>query len=232
MDPIEQALAILETGDSFQAADVIERDGTAEEVAARYAKASQQLYARRDVARMILLGRMGIDYCLRKAKRVASEDAGESERLLGTAKTMAYNLSVNAWPGWNEPGIELDRSDSRAALDAARLNLRLAGELKRNAEVHGNAHWLVGAQHLALEQHEAAAEQFAKAAEQFKVANKPDYEQMPLGYAAIVNMQHDATRAQGEAELASAQAALAKLGTEDAGFFITQLRAAAAFFSP
>ena len=234
-DVLQKVVAFLETGDSFQAIEYVEtlhEPSQPLETAKQYSQLLRDLYSKeRDVSGMILLGRVGIAYCLREARRAEAEDAKLAEQLRGAAKTIAYNLSVNAWPGWGEEGIEITRADSQAALDAALLNLRLARELDRNAEILGNARWLVGAQHLALAQTAAALEQFALAEEQFQAADKPDYRQMARGYAGIAKQLEAATREEGGKELAAAIQSLQEIGTDDAKFFAAQLEEATTHFS-
>jgi hypothetical protein len=231
---LQKVASFLETGDSFQAMEYVEtlaEPSQPVETAKHYSQLVRDLYAKqRDVPGMILIGRAGIACCLREARRVEAEDAKLAEQLRGAAKTIAYNLSVNAWPGWGEEGIEITRADSLAALDVARLNLRLARELDRNAEILGNAHWLLGAQHLALGQTAAALEQFELAEEQFQAADKPDYRQMARGYAGITRQTEAANREEGGKELAAAIQSLNEIGTDDARFFAAQLEEAAKHF--
>ncbi|MGA2066891.1 MAG: tetratricopeptide repeat protein [Thermoguttaceae bacterium] len=229
---LEIVYSHMVSGDSFQAADFVESHGTPLEIANTYSVLVQDLYSKkRDLPRMILLGRAGIHYCLSQATRPGGQKPAQTDQLRGIAKTIAYNLSANAWPGWNEPGIEVSHSDTVAAFDVARLNLRLAGELKRDGEGLGNAHWLLGAQHLALKQHAAAIEQFSKAVEQFQRARKPDFEQMARGYIGIATLASDRTSGAGRKQLSDAIASLKDLGTDDAKFFAEQLDSVARYFT-
>jgi hypothetical protein len=224
--------SLMETGDSFQAADFVEHRGTPLEIGNTYSDLVQDLYSKkRDLPRMILLGRAGIHYCLSQASHLEGRTQTQADQLRGIAKTIAYNLSANAWPGWNEPGIEVSHSDTIAAFDAARLNLRLAQELKRDAEVLGNAHWLLGAQHLALKQRDAAIEQFSKAVEQFQRAKKPDFEQLARGYVGIAILASDKTSVAGRKRLSDSIASLKGIKTEDAKFFMEQLDSVAGYFT-
>jgi len=182
---------------------------------------------------MILVGRAGIDYCLQQARLAEQNEAtkGESAKLKGTAKTIAYNLSSNTWPAWEDEGIIVTRSDQVIGLDATLLNLRLAGELNRSADKVANAHWLLGAHYLELKRQETAVKQFELAVEKFAKANKPDFELMARGYVAIARLTADKTDSAADQQLNEAIAALKKLDTDDAKFFAEQLKSVNKFFA-
>ena len=226
---LEQVYAQLESGDSLEAIDLIEKGDTKDVVNAYSQLVSDLYFKKHDVPRMILIGRAGIRYCLSSSKQ--TEDAQLAEKLKGAAKTMAYNVSANAWPGWQDEGIKITRTDSIVALDLARLNLRLAEELKREADVFSNAHWLVGAQHLALRELDEADKHFGKAVEFAKTAKKPEAEQMARGYGGIVKLVADANSNEGKKQLAGAIRALNEIGSDDAKFFAQQLDSVSKFFA-
>ena len=94
---------------------------------------------------MIALARAGIHRALFEADRVPTADPDAAEALRGQAKTIAYDLGANLWPGWQDEGIVLTPADLTTGLEAARLNLRLAEQLGRPALPRCNAHWLLGA---------------------------------------------------------------------------------------
>ncbi|MCA9207318.1 MAG: hypothetical protein KDA55_03135 [Planctomycetales bacterium] len=240
---LQQILAIAESQDNFAAVAQIERQGEPLEVAKLYYQAMRSLYyQQRDLPRMIFVSQAGIRYCLAQADQVqvsatvdpAQREAAQAtaEKLRGFAKALAYDLGANAWPGWQEPGIEITRSDLLAGLDAARLNLRLARELSRDHDALGNARWLLGAQLLANAKANAAIVEFHQAATEFKSASKPDYEQMAHGYAAIAKRSASPNDADvAREELQQAISALKKSGTEDAKFFAEQLHSVAEYFA-
>jgi tetratricopeptide (TPR) repeat protein len=223
----------LETGDSLQAAAAVESQGKPLQVAALYSNLLRDLYGNKhDVPRMILMGQAGIRYCLTQsattAKNGASEDA---TKLKGFAKEMSFNLSVNTWPAWEDEGIVITRSDQRIGLDAARLNLRLAGELKRGPDKVGAAYWLLGVHEIALGEHDTAIKHLQQAAENHRTAKEPDFEQMCVGYEAIAQLDKKRNDATAKKQLDDAVAALKKLDTEDAKFFAGQLVSVNAFFA-
>jgi len=229
---LEPIHALLETGDSFQAFEQVEAAGSPLEVAQRYAQLTQELFARkRNVPRMLQVGQAGIAYALRQSRELAASDPPTSQRLVAGAKALAYNLSANAWPGWEEPGVTITRSDSLAALDAARLNLRLAQQLQRDDRVLGDAYWLLGAQSMALGTLPAAANEFALAEKHYRAAGAADAPHMAAGYAAIVRLMSDSGNAAARAALQAQVAALDKIASDDSRFFARQLESVAKFFA-
>lgn len=79
-----------------------------------------------------------------------------------TAVKLAYNLSTNLWPGWDDAPA-LSASQVSTGQEAAALNVRLAAELNLAPERRFNGHWASGA--LALARHD-----FGLAAEHFEAA--------------------------------------------------------------
>jgi len=199
-------------------------DDTAQVMRNYFVTTSHAYRKRHDVDLMLAFGDAGIAYLLDQAAKAGRTDAGQAEKLRGFAKAMAYNLSANAWPGWNETGINITPEHSKAAMRLARENLRLGIELKRAADVIGNAHWLIGAQHLALKRPDKAIEEFKKAVQGFAESKKPDYRHMAEGYIGIAQLTQAETRNAGRKTLDKALAALAARKTGDAKFFASQLK--------
>ena len=102
-----------------------------------------------------------MEFCLAQA---ASIDEGR-ETWLGRAKSTAYNIGANTWPGWDEPGITITTRHLESGVRAARRNLSLAGQLERPADKVAMAHWLVGAHAMAAAQWAEAARSFGRAVE-------------------------------------------------------------------
>ena len=163
---LEEACQLLSEQDSYTLIEFLGEGVTPDKTAARFSNMIRYLYfQKKDVSGMILAGRTGIQYALDEAGKTEGDDL---EKLLSRAKEMSYNLSVNCWPGWGDEGIEINNTVLKAGMDCALLNLRLAKELNRDAEKVGNAHWLIGAQDLALKNYEKAIESFEKASANFK----------------------------------------------------------------
>lgn len=222
---------LLDESDSFAAAACIERQGAPEAVLKRYREVTLWFYnEHKDVEGLIALSRSGIQYGLSEAARIAPTDADQADRIKGLAKALAYNLGANTWPGWDDAGIVLTDSDLRVGLDAARLNLRLAIELKRGDEPLANAHWLVGAHELARGRNSAAADCFARAVDLAADTKKQDFELMMRAYRALANeLAHPSSAAAQEFE--TRIDALRQTGTDDGRFYAEQLTTARRVFA-
>jgi hypothetical protein len=179
---------------------------------------------------MIDFGRAGIGYALHEARRIEKTDKKQADKLKGMAKIISYNVSANSWPAWEDKGITISDSDLANGFDLAKLNRRLAKELDRSAEVFGNAHWLVGAHHLAAKRTGEAVKSFQESAEQFNKAKKSDFALMAIGYHGLARALGKQDAKAGETEFREAVAALTKLDTDDAKFFAGQLESVRKFF--
>ncbi|MCZ7583987.1 MAG: ATP-binding protein [Deltaproteobacteria bacterium] len=80
---------------------------------------------------VVAIARAGTQYALAEARRVDATNPELAADLRSRGKAMAYNLASFTWPGWSAPGIEPTRGDMLIGLDAARVSLRLARELKK-----------------------------------------------------------------------------------------------------
>ncbi|MDP6442827.1 MAG: hypothetical protein QGG36_09185 [Pirellulaceae bacterium] len=227
MVSIEQVLQVLSTGDILHAAEMIE-DGQPKEVAERYSELVKRLYeADRPLSAMTAAAYLAVHYCLQKGGV-----RGDGADLRDAAKRIAYNASANLWPGWRDPGVEPAKSDIAAGRDLARLNLRLAEELERDDVVFGNAHWLLGAHHLALAERDEARDQFDESARRFEAGGKDAFVEMARGYRAIALMADQGRRAEGQLQLDASVNALQQMpDDEDAAFFVQQLQTAREFFA-
>lgn len=209
----------------------LELQGSPEQIAQRYGELAQHLYnERKDVPAMILAARAGIDFSLRRAEELQGTNEKAACTLRGSAKTIAYNLAANCWPGWNDPGVSHGKAECAIGLDAARLNLHLAQELKRPAEALGNAQWLLGAQLLAAGEHDAAAVAFTRSADHFQEAKKPTEQQMALTYQHLAHRLQHPTDPTHATSLQSSLTALEALKNDDGKFFAEQIRTAEEVF--
>ncbi|AIE83401.1 hypothetical protein [Fimbriimonas ginsengisoli] len=98
----------------------------------------------------------GIAYALEQARNTGSPE------LIGAAKGMYYDLASFSWPGWDEPGIEIDEEALSFGEYAADENLRLAIELQRSDQPMASAHFIVGAFHLVRRRWPEARESFQR----------------------------------------------------------------------
>jgi hypothetical protein len=228
----QEVLKVWAEQDSIAAFAKLEASGPPELVAQRYGALAQDLFNdRRDLPRMILAARAGIQFSLQRARELDATNEKDAAQFRGHAKTVAYNLGANCWPGWMEPGITITLTERVIGLDAARLNLRLAVELQRPSETLGHAHWLLGAQLLAADQFDAAAIHFAKAAQLFKESKKPAEEHMALSYEKLTRRLQQAGDPKNQEALKQSLATLELLDNDDARFFAEQIRTAEKAFA-
>lgn len=229
-DVVGAAIRTAREEDVFRAMEMIEAHGPPLVVVGLYHQIVRALYSReKNIPLMLMIGRAGVQFGLREAR--AAKDRMSADELKGAAKALSYDLASNSWPGWNDEGIDLTPSDVANGRDLARLNLRLARELKRGDLPLGNACWLIGAHELSSGEHEKAIASFQDAAAHFTRAEKPDFRLMAEGYVAIARLMSNDAKAEGRRQLDAAVSRLKELGTEDAKFFADQLRSVADFFT-
>jgi len=126
---------LLGEGDSYQAIEYLHSQGTALRVMSAYDEAARHAYWKeKDLGAVVVLARAGIQFGLESGQALEGVDAAMAAEVKGKAKALAYNLASFAWPGWDEPDIEISARDVELGLDAARVNLRLAGQLGRGTE--------------------------------------------------------------------------------------------------
>jgi len=226
---LKDTLHIAKTQDTFKAFANLESSGEPGEVVVWYSTLLRVCYFQeKNVALMTMVGRRGIQFGLEQANR--TDSAKLADKLKATAKEISYNLGANTWPAWEDEGIAIAGSDLVVGLDAARTNLRLAIELKRDAVPMTDAHWLLGAHHLAAGAGEKAIDQFTQASEIAEKANLEDRRWMARGYVAISQQLNQATRAEGDKALLVATKKLRELGTDDAKYWADQLESVSRFF--
>ncbi len=154
------ATQLLRERDSYALVEMLEKQEP-RLAAAAYAQLQLNFYwQQKDIATVIAISRAGIQHSLGGAAR--AETPAEAAILRGQAKALAYNLASFTWPGWGEEGIALSQSAMRIGHDAARLNLRLATELKRPDDAMARAWWTFGAHELSAGRYEPAREAFVK----------------------------------------------------------------------
>jgi hypothetical protein len=130
---IEEALRLTGAGELDAACRLIETTGDPAAVAAAYNDFAQALYRRnKDVQRMIDVGRRGISYALDHAARhaagLATDSPATAAGLRESAKTIAFNVGANTWPGWGDEGVEISCDQRKAGLAAAMLSHRLVND--------------------------------------------------------------------------------------------------------
>jgi len=217
---------LLRSADSLAAAEFLEAEGEPKAVGQRYYRVMNDLYWKRhDLPGLITVARLGIHYCVSRAQGAPEAEAAE---LRGLGKTMAYDLASFTWPGWNDAGIHPTPADEATGLDAARLNLRLAMQLKRGAAPMSNAHWLLGAQQLAAGQFAGALHSFEHSAEFARQDKNRGAELMAQGYG-ILTRSLEGKSPDAEKELRANAEALVK--EKDGEFFRDQIETARKVFA-
>lgn len=230
-DPdLERVIEIARSSDSFAIAEFVQSQGDDRQIADRYDRLVRSLYDKRQLPAMIATARAGILYCLTHSAENATRDTKLAADLKGAAKTIAYNLGANTWPGWNEAGITLTPTDVATGLDAARLNLRLGLELKRPSGPIAAAHWLLGAQLLAAGRHADAVREFQASAAIARASKDTANELLATGYTALAKMLGK-LGPDGAQEFASARERLESEKIQDGKFFSDQLETARKVFA-
>jgi hypothetical protein len=216
---VQEALESFDQTDSFLTASKLLdlRDPT--QIMSAFQAITKELFSQRKLARMIWLTRSGIEYALR------SGDA----KLIDSARKLAYNSSANLWPGWADEAVQPTESDLLAAYDLARVHRRLCQDAQLDHEALGNAHWLVGAQRLALGQEQAAHHDFEIAKAAYQDAAQPTSTAMAEGYVALSLSLMGTMAAEGDKRFEVAIAQLKQLG-DDGEFFADQLQTAKRVF--
>ena len=223
---------ILEQADRNKAMEFLNGQGEPQTVARRYLELMMDFYWKaRALSEVTSFGTAGIDYSLAKAQEFAQSNPEAARDLKSAAMAMAYNLASFTWPGWDEEGIVVSDTDLATGLEAAKLNLRLARELKKGASAISAAYWVVGAQYLAAEQYEDAGKAFEMAIENAREAGDEASALMNSGYAGIVKVIGRVQKAKGKEQFEQAIEGLKKIGSEDAKFYAQQLEGVLAFFS-
>lgn len=223
----EQALLVAEKDDVFQACALLEVGDRPLDIAEDYLLVVGELYRQhKHIPRMLAFGQAGLSFCLREARRLRDTHPQRASDLLVQAQTIAYNLGVNTWPGWNTPGVTLTATDLAFGREAARLNLRLAHELARDAETLGRAHWLIGAHELARHAWVDAEQAFRLAEQQFAQSHQNELLLLARGYRALALRGQPAQRAVGSALWQKTLQELTASTQPDAAVYAKQLRTA------
>jgi hypothetical protein len=222
---VKEIQEFLRTGDSFAAMELIQRHGTSSEIATRYRTLVGDLYWKaHDLAAVVLIGRAGILYCL--GQLLNAQIPGDTAEKIGdAAKEMAFNLASFCWPGWEEPGINPSDEELAFGRDCARLNLRLAIQLKRPPRGVSMAHWLIGAHALAARDFDSAAKQFERAQEVLPPTDPAAKEMEPcnLGYLAVAQLCKNASDSAAQARFEQITARLRTQQDEAAQEYLSQL---------
>lgn len=224
---VEDALRTFDQGDSFLVYHRVESIEDPVAAARVYSELVGELFKRRNIPRMIMVGHAAVRYCERQARTLDKDNSAASTKLKEAAKVIAFNVGANTWPGWGEEGLQLTTSDLSFGLDSARVSLRLAEELGGDPNVLGNGHWLVGAHLLSIGDADGATREFALSANFFQTAGNSTAELMAKGYEAIAGGLDPVVRESSREHLRMVLDALSKDESKDAPFFVEQIKTAA-----
>lgn len=204
--------------------------GSPSEVCDVYNKAVKDLYwLEKGSKSLVLIGKSGTSYCLSESKKHENVHSQISDEFKAQAKTIAYNVAVNTWPGWGDEGVVISKSDTEAGLDAALMNLKLAFELKKPADKVAAAYWLLSALQLSLEKYQDSmssidlSNSFAMESKDHTVLHYGE------GFKGLILLA-SGNLIDGTRLFESAVDKLKSLGTEDATSYINQLTTAKKIF--
>ena len=107
----------------------------------------QSLYwKKKDLASYVVVTTHLLDTALANSNGNSETAAFFATRSLG----LSYDIASFTWPGWNEPGVVVTPTLQAAGLEAARLTFELAQEAQAPEAVRKAAHFILGAQLLAV----------------------------------------------------------------------------------
>jgi hypothetical protein len=202
------------------------------QVAHGYAGAARAIYReRKDVPKMLALGRQGYDYAIRKAAEIAASAPETSNKLKEMAKTMAFNLAANTWPGWDDPGVVILPEHIDEGLNFAEKSKQLVEELHLGPNRVGTSYWMIGAHHLARRRSDEAHSALQRAKQAYAEAGDNDSVAMIRGYCALADKIDPAKRDEAEAELRRVYDDLNRSGSKGALFYKRQLETADKVFT-
>jgi hypothetical protein len=215
----------LKNEDTFKAIEYLNSLGKPPKVARGYSDLVMDFFWKeRSLADVITFARAGIHYCLTKPGASGKRSSKELKELKGYAKVISYNLASFTWPGWNDKDIKISSQDLEIGLDAAKLNLRLARELKRGVIPMSMAYWVLGAQHLASKNYAESLNAFSFSKKNARKGNDQMSELLADGYIGITKITQGRKKISGKNELDKAIAGLKNIKSDDSKFFINQLR--------
>ncbi len=224
---IPEVLESLDQSDSFAAISRLLAAGEPRRVMQSFELTMRELFTQRKLPQMVWMGRSGVEYALREG-RVSGDERLRSD-LLTAARKLSYNASSNLWPGWADEAVNPTLSDLHAALDLARVHHRLVLEECLDSESVGHAHWLLGAQRLALGQEQVAHHAFDSAKAAYKAAGHLACEGMAEGFQALSLQLMGTMATEGQRRFDAAIVFLQSLG-DDGDFFADQLQTARRIF--
>jgi hypothetical protein len=223
---VDFALESIRRGDLSSAIGRVESDADTEQVSANYTQLIKILYGEhKDVTNMAAVGKAAVRYHLRRSE--LARDVAATVKLKTAAKTLAYNVAANCWPGWGDESVVIEAAHMDAGLELAILSLGLVEELGLGPHRLGNAHWLVGALQLAAGRLDASWSSFGQARDASASIGETTNVLLADGYCAITHRQAPDRADHGAQELDEVIDRLMADGSKQARGFAEQLRTAA-----
>ena len=200
----------------------IESQGEALEACAVYDQAVRELYwLEKGAKSLIIVGQAGIEFCLSESGKLQAAEREKSTQLKAAAKTIAYNVAANSWPGWGDEGVAIDAEDIASGLKAAELNLQLAIELDKPKDKVAAAYWLLAAQQMASGLYDEALESldrsdsFGEEGSEAVLYNK--------GFRGVIHMLKGQTE-EGARTFEDSLEALSKFDNDTAKWYVSHLK--------
>ena len=216
MEMKDQVFELIKALKHDQAIELIESLESPEEVAELYSNVMKETYwIDKNGSSVVFFGKAGVVYSLKK-------------NMKAWAKTLAYDVAANTWPGWGDEGVIISPEEMEEGLNMAKLNLILTLELNKPKDKVALAHWLIGA-------HLMAKVEFGLAIGAFEISQEISFEITDNqtvfvndGYIGICKILRDDE--DGSFQFQNAIKSLEDLGTEDSKFYVNQLKTARAIF--
>jgi hypothetical protein len=201
-----------------------ETSGDALAVSGQYVRTAQAVYREhKDIRRMLAVAEAGVRFCLDAAQRADPDDGLKLKR---DAKLIAYNAGANCWPGWGDEGVIIEQDDIERGLKLATQSLQLVEALRLGNKPLGKAHWLIGALRLAQADTEAAVRAFSDATDAFAAEQLCVSQLMTEAYLALARKRLIDNSGDGKASFEDACRRLEQEGSQEALFYLQQLRRA------
>jgi len=187
-------------------------------------------WTRKDLPRVVTVSVAAMSVGL--AKVGSLKDASALNALLSEVKGLAYNLGSFTWLGWGEAGIAPGATDIAIGLEAARLNLNLAIDLRKGDLPVAQAYWLLGAQSIAAGRLDDALRYFDESASYAFKAEAPNEVALARAFAGLTGAAAvDATDDKRDIRRQQIRSAIALLiDSPNGAAFINQIRTAATVF--
>jgi len=165
----------------------------------------------------IQLGQAGIAF----GEQMVQKHPDQVEAIQSSVKGMYYDIASFTWPGWDEAGITIDDGQIQLGLAAAKDNLRLAQELRKDPLPCSRAHWLLAVQEMAARQYEQAKRNFQQAEMLARQAEAEGEALLADGFVAVVGLLENPDDERLKAKLEDVRKTLRPM--DHGKFFIAQL---------